>query len=78
MTRVISACVSSSATMMSERLSGSIWMSASPSWVLLRYWRVVPALLELELEPPVLLPVLVPVVRLAVPVVPVVARVPVV
>ena len=50
MTRVISACVSSSATMMSERLSGSIWMSASPSWVLLRYWRVVPALLELVCE----------------------------
>src|SRR4051794_259405 len=52
MTLSISAWVVSSVTTTRERVSGSTWMVASPSMVLLRYWRRPVAL---ELFPPELL-----------------------
>ena len=52
MTLEISLLVSSSATMISDRVSGSIWMRASPSCVALRYVRVLEAVPVFALEVP--------------------------
>ena len=62
MTLSSSLCVSSSVTMTSERVSGSIWIVASPSWVLLGYWCWPLLLLLPPLPPEPLKPVRLPVV----------------
>ncbi len=56
MTLRISSWVCSSATITSERLSGSIWIRASPSWVLFRYCRAPEADPEDAPPPPARLP----------------------